>query len=276
MTVLPIDFPSRAAAAPSVLDRLRDNHAGLTTAGLFCLAAAAVALSLPLVDGRVLDGVSVWSKPAKFFLSSGAFLLTMAWAFGFVPEPRRRTRRLVWSVRATYGLFAFELGYITFQAARGEPSHFNVDGPAHAALYGAMGVAATMILLAALPLALEIARRPRPGADPAMAFAAALGLGLTVVLGVATGFAIGANLGHAVGVKASGLPLLGWSRTSGDLRAAHFFGMHAAQALPLLAAALAAAGVRRKRWIALGGAAITGATIAVLAQALAGRPFPFG
>ncbi|MEU4666308.1 hypothetical protein AB0F83_31695, partial [Micromonospora chalcea] len=75
-----------------------------------------------------------------------------------------------------------------------------------------------------------------------------------------------------------GLPLLGWSTTGGDLRVGHFVGMHALQALPLLAILLdrflgrRLDGLTRARLVLVGGAAYAGLTLLVTAQALRGQP----
>jgi hypothetical protein len=82
---------------------------------------------------------------------------------------------------------------------------------------------------------------------------------------------------HTVGAAdgGPGLPGTGWSREHGDLRVPHFLGLHALQALPLLALAL-----RRSRWSEqqrtrlVGSAAVSYAGLVALLfwQALRGQP----
>lgn len=63
-----------------------------------------------------------------------------------------------------------------------------------------------------------------------------------------------------------------WARDGGDLRVAHFFGIHAMQAIPLLAYALrhVNAGITV---VAIGGLIYTLVTSRTFAQAVMGQPF---
>ena len=70
-----------------------------------------------------------------------------------------------------------------------------------------------------------------------------------------------------------GLPLLGWSTVAGDLRVAHFVGIHAGQVLPLLGAAVVWGRLPRGREIVgIGALAWTVLWGWTFVSALAGRP----
>lgn len=238
-------------------------------------------LSLPAAMGIVVDPVRVggdpaWMKPAKFLASLSLFAFTMAWFAGYVEEGRRESpshRALVATVVATS---IFEAAYIALQAARGEASHFNVSDSVHSAMYTVMGAAALALTATAPWLAREIARYGRPSLNPAMRRGLILGLVLTFVLGVVPAIIMGAILSHSIGGVANGptIPLLGWTRTGGDLRPAHFLGIHAMQVIPFLGWAVSrrASGLRI---VTLGAAVYAACTVALLIQALAGKPlFP--
>lgn len=242
----------------------------------FALLAAILPLALAWsLDGRLIDGVGVWVKPIKFLASIGLFALTFAWIAGYLPEMRRRSapvRAAVWTLVATA---SFEIVYITAQAALGQASHYNETTAFHAAMYALMGIGALLLTGTALPLAREVARHGT-GLHPAFRLSVVLGLVLTFVLGAGAGIALSLNGGHFVGgrIGDAGLPLFGWSTTGGDLRPAHFLGIHAQQILPL-AGLLAARALPRLAvpavWAAAAAYAL--ATLGVLLQALAGRPF---
>jgi len=234
---------------------------------LLLMLPASIGLGL---DERVLRGVNVWVKPMKFMASVALLALTTAWFAPLLPAAVRRGRSfslLVWTLIATGG---FEVGYITLQAALGQASHYNVGDPVHALLYTLMGLAA-LVLTATQPwLAWLIWRHGERRVAPSYRLGVLLGLGLTFVLGASVGILLG-GAQPATGV---GLPVVGWSRSMGDLRVAHFIGIHAGQVLPVIGAVLAAVAVSRVAvvgvWLATAGWTLLW-TVA-LARALAGLP----
>jgi hypothetical protein len=265
-------FPDRPGRLP-ILSELLERQRTLALYGLATLLLALPVLALQAIDPRTLHGVSVWVKPAKFLVSVGIFSLTAAWYWGYVAPERRNGRSLRLTAAVLIVAASFELLYIALQAGRGLDSHFNLSSPLYIAMYGLMGVAAVLLVGTVLPLAWQIVRYPRTGLRSDFVAALAIGLVLTFLLGGGLGGYMSAQTGHSVGAQGGHLPFSGWNRSGGDLRTAHFLGIHAEQAIPLLAALVAGRSVRA-RWAALGlgTLAYVALTFAVFAQAVAGRP----
>lgn len=241
--------------------------------GIVLLAAAVPLFLLQLVDPRELHGVNVWVKPVKFLVSIGVFSITAAWFFGYIRPERRNSplmRATVWTLIAAG---SFEIIWIGWQASHGLDSHFNVSTPFFTAMYALMGVSAVILVGTVLPLAWEIGRRPAAGLRPDFVAAVVIGLILTFVLGGGLGGYMSSQPGHNVGAQGGHVPIFGWNRSGGDLRVAHFFGIHAEQLIPILLA-LAAPLAAPRRWLVL----VSGVflyvivTLAVFAQAVGGRP----
>lgn len=257
----------------SLVAEVMRRHSQLAAYGFTLLGLATLTALAQTIDGRLVGDVNVWVKPTKFLVSVAVFALTTAWFFGYVRPERRDARPMRAIVMITLIAGSFELLYIGFQAARGEASHFNTATPFHAVMYVLMGLGAVSLVATTLPLAWEIARRPVEGVTADLRAAVVIGLVLTFLLGGGLGGYMSQQAGHAVGPEGNGLPLIGWNRLGGDLRIAHFFGMHASQVLPLVAWAVSQAAPAR-RWTLMIGTAVgwTAATVAVFVQALAGRP----
>ena len=268
---------SRALAPAPTFAPFAELLARQRTLALFggaLLILAAITLTLQAVDPRVLaSGVNVWVKPTKFLFSVAVFALTAGWFFGYVRPERRASRPM----RVTVGLLVFtatfELAWICWQGANGLESHFNNDTVFYDVMFSLMGLFALLLTGTALPLAWEIARRPAPGLPQDFAAAVVTGLVLTFVLGVGFGTAIAMNGGHSVGAEGGAVPIFGWNRSGGDLRIAHFLGIHAEQAIPLLAALLGAVGAAARRGLLVAGTlAYAAVSFAVYLQAAAGQP----
>lgn len=211
------------------------------------LLALAVACAPGLwVDARTLHDISVWVKPIKFQVSAGVYLLTLWWYFAVALPPgadrSRAGRYVVWAAVASSW---FEVIYITIQAARGEPSHWNRSSTFTTVMYGLMGLGALVLASTGLVQGWMIRRDRKVPLAPALRHALFVGLLMSFVLGAGFGAVMGAGSGHWVGAAASdadGLPVFHWSRQVGDLRVAHFFGLHAMQVVP-------AVGWMASRWL---------------------------
>lgn len=202
----------------------------LVRIGLAHVLILVILLLLSVFDERQLTGVSIWLKPAKFALSLSVYLLTMAWLLGELAGPRRIVRAIALVVAASMIL---EQVLITLQAARGTTSHYNEATPFDSAVFSLMGfgVAANS---AAVAVALGLFCLQRSAGAPGYWWGIRLGLAV-FLLGSVQGFAMIANAGHTVGLPdgGPGMPVTGWSTVAGDLRVAHFIGIHAIQALPV-------------------------------------------
>ncbi|MEV6036274.1 hypothetical protein AB0L65_34320 [Nonomuraea sp. NPDC052116] len=251
----------------------------------YCAAALAVlavgcAIGLA-VDGRTLMGQGVWLKPIKFAISLGLYALTLAWMIG---QARRWRRTLWWLGTVTVGGFLLpEITAITFQAARGVRSHFNFATGLDETVFMIMGGAAYLgwLLTFAMGILLMAQRR----LDRAMAWAIPLGLAISLAgmsvgylmtaptPGQAEGLARGLSLttigAHSVGAPdgGAGMAVTGWETGAGDLRVAHFVGLHALQVLPLVAIGLR---LLARRFPILAGAGVRTALVVVAALGYAG------
>jgi len=262
----------------------------LVFAGVMAVATVASLVGL-VVDSRVLLGAPIWLKPLKFAISMVAYSLTWAWMFSLLAKGRR----LASGVSTLIVVFlAIEYLIIVAQVVRGRPSHFNMSTPLDTALWGAMGGTIAALWIGTLVLTVQVLRAPI--ADAASRWAIRLGalislvgLGLAALMTTpprATPTSVGQferMVGaHSVGVPdgGPGMPLTGWSTTGGDLRIPHFIGMHALQALPLLAVLLVVLAHRvprlrptavRARLVVVAAAGYAGLVALVTWQALRGQ-----
>jgi hypothetical protein len=262
--------PARLGFIPAELFR---RQPALATLGLMFWVLLIPTLAAAMVDPRQVDGVETWAKPAKFLAALGLFALTSAWMFGYVAPDARRGPTARATVAVIIAASLFEAGYIAFQGARAERSHFNLDTPFHAAMYELMGVGAVALVSTSLTLAWLVARRGIP-LRPAFRDGVVLGLVLTFALGGGFGGLIGGRLDHAVGAEdlSRTLPLFGWSLNTGDLRPAHFMGIHAQQLIPVFAALVPGRGWSARLAVWAGALAYAVFAVWVLLQALAGQP----
>ncbi|HYH96992.1 hypothetical protein [Hyalangium sp.] len=281
-SISPVSFPRKLWSQAWALSPV------LAVSTVVMLVAAVFTTAGILLDPRQVAGEPAWLKPTKFYVSLAIYDATILYFLSFLSE-RRRFVRGVGAILAACG--ALEMVGITIQAARGVRSHFNVATPFDNVIFGAMGIVIMVLWVTMMVLAVVLLRAKLE--DRSLASALRLGLVVGVVgagLGhfmvtpraeqvavMKAGKALEAG-GHTIGGKdgGPGLPLVGWSTTAGDMRPAHFLGLHGMQVLPVLAALLARRRGRsesqRLALVRAAGVAYLGLTGVLAIQALRGLP----
>ncbi|WP_422859950.1 hypothetical protein ACOKFD_03290 [Flagellimonas sp. S174] len=219
----------------NVLRTIRTESPILYWIGMFHFALATLCLFGWMIDDRMLTGLNVWVKPMKFSLSGGIYVLTSGFLITLYPFSRRKKNIINNIISWTMFL---EICIVVFQAARGVQSHYNQSSLFDGLLFASMGLLIGIIVMTMVFFIIETIRL-RLKTERHVQWGILIGW-LVVFFGSWVGGQMIGQMSHNVGVPdgGEGLPWINWSTIAGDLRIAHFFGLHGIQIIPLFAVAL--------------------------------------
>lgn len=204
---------------------------------LFWLGASHLLIFLLLLiyypfNNIVVLGMNSVVKPMKFALSIWIYSWTMALILYYLKDVGKVTA-YSWMAVIVMG---FEQFAITTQALKGELSHFNITSAYGTVLFSLMGVFILTLTLWTAYITYVFCRQQLFDLSPTIILSIRIGLTYFVLFSLFGGY-ISSLQGHTVGAADGneGLWFLNWSKTFGDLRVAHFFGIHSLQIIPLFA-----------------------------------------
>jgi len=200
--------------------------------GWMNVIAAVICITMSLSDNTIVAGINAWIKPVKFYLSIAIFSWTMAWYLEYLLQPKKT---IAYSLMVII-VMSFEMFVITWQASHGRLSHFNIKTPFYSLLFIMMGIAITLLVIWTAYITYLFFQKKDFKKPIHYIWAIRIALIIFVIYSFEGGL-MAQQLSHSVGGAdgADGLPLVKWNREYGDLRVAHFFGMHALQVIPLVA-----------------------------------------
>ncbi len=236
--------------------------------GLFNLAVAVVCLVLMQTDSFRILGVNRWLKPFKFYASVGIMTLTMGWLLHYLDQAKAVRR---FSRGIAFVMF-FENGLILMQAIRGTRSHFNNSSVFNSVVFNLMGAFILAFTIISILICIRFFRQKEFSIPSSYLWGIGLGLLFFLIFSLEGGIMIGL-MRHTIGAPdgGPGLPLMNWSTKYGDLRVAHFLGIHSLQVMPLVGHYIA----KSKRQIIVFSSCYAVLVFALLAQAFAGIPLFF-
>ncbi len=193
------------------------------------LAAIICAVLTQTTDITILN-INAFVKPMKFYVSIGIFVWTMGWLMHYMKLPKKERAFTYMAII----VLTFENFVIMWQAANGRLSHFNKEAPLYIALFSLMGIAITILTLWTGYIGYLFFKKKDMNLPASYVLGIRLGILFFVVFAFEGGL-MASLMSHTVGAAdgGKGLPVVNWSRQHGDLRIAHFLGMHTLQIFPL-------------------------------------------
>jgi hypothetical protein len=183
-------------------------------------------------NGKVVLGLNSALKPMKFALSIWIYSWTMALILPYYKDVRK-VETYTWVAVICMG---FEQFAITSQALRGQLSHFNKADVYGIVLYSLMGVFILTVTFWTGFMTYLFFKQKVYQLRPEIVLSIKIGLVYFVIFSLFGGY-ISSLQGHTIGAKdgGEGLFFVNWNIFFGDLRVAHFFGIHSLQIIPLFA-----------------------------------------
>ncbi|WP_419211614.1 hypothetical protein ACNR9Q_12810 [Maribacter sp. X9] len=214
------------------IGQVKKSSPFLYTVVLFHLILAIGCIVGLSLDDRTVMGINVWVKPLKFGLSGAIYIFTLGYLTTLYPFSERKKK---WISNTVAWTLLLEILIIAIQAARGVQSHYNTSSTLDGLLFLAMGILIGINVLIMLLFIIESVRLKMSVSKP-MQWAIFFGWCI-LFFGSWVGGQMISQLGHNVGIPDSGegIPIVNWSSVAGDLRIAHFFGLHGLQLVPLVA-----------------------------------------
>lgn len=209
---------------------LKTRNETLFYFGLLCLVSAILFLLLTKTSSTQVYNVNAWYKPFKFAFSTFLFSWAMAWYCSYLSNFNISYYNWPFII-----LLGFEIIYIAIMAGKGQTSHYNLSTPFYSAMFSLMALAASLVTLYTAYIGFLFFKQSFPDLPDYYVWAIRLSIVIFVIFSF-EGFAMGSRLSHTVGLENdnSNLFIVGWSKTVGDLRMAHFIGMHALQVIPIV------------------------------------------
>lgn len=188
-------------------------------------------LGLLSFNHSLIAGENAWAKPARYFLSSGISIWTFGW-FIYHINSKTQIKVISWLIAMS---LLFETTTIFIQSYRGVPSHFNNSDPFNSMMNGLMIIFMLVFLITVIYITILFFNQKKMPISQHYTWGLRMGLLIFTIFSV-TGIIMFAKMTHSIGGNDanSGMILFNWSLKYGDLRIAHFMGVHSLQIIPIL------------------------------------------